>query len=593
MPSPAPSEHLLEVSWEVCNKVGGIHTVITTKLTHILEQWGDRYAAVGPWLGGSSYFKEATSLGEDQQNLISRLAAEGITLHIGSWLVPENPSCYLVDWAGLIPRANAIKSELWEQYALNTLGTDFYDVDVPMLWSYAVGRVAHYLAELSGEAVVLQAHEWLSSAAILSSKSNPKVRSVFTTHATVLGRAISSTNANLYENLDGYNPDAEAERLHVVAKHQLERLGAQQSSVFTTVSSITAREATTFLGRTPDILTENGIDPLSFPHFEALQSLRNTGRQLLTNFVQAYFSPSERIDLANTFHVVTMGRYELRNKGYDLLLQSLGKLNTQLKKSHSNKTVIAWILVPGDAGAVRRETLFAQAVQQQLSETLARYSTAQQHELYQSLWEEGEHCANMTILPPHVIAELKQLIARLPQYDQVPLSPWHLNHEDSDAMLTTARDAGLTNSREDRVKVVFAPAYLDGFDGLFNRSLYELVAGCDLGLFPSKYEPWGYTPMESMVLGVPTITTDFAGFGVAVETLLKTTKQRGFTLITREGVADDAIVTQLTEALTTLTTQSPHEHVLERMGAYELVQQFGWSRLYQNYKDAYAKALQG
>ena len=89
-----------------------------------------------------------------------------------------------------------------------------------------------------------------------------------------------------------------------------------------------------------------------------------------------------------------------------------------------------------------------------------------------------------------------------------------LNNQDNDNILNQMNWLDMFNRQEDKVKLIFVPCYLDGKDGIFNMHYYDLLIGMDLCIYPSYYEPWGYTPTESVAFHVPCITTDLAGFGL-------------------------------------------------------------------------------
>lgn len=577
---------LCEASWEVCNKVGGIHTVLTTKLAHALALFGDDYLAIGPKVAGQETVFHPEPLPDHMGAIADRIRPHGIELHYGTWITPGGPKAVLLDANGLRERLDEYKQQLWDAYKLDTLNaTD--DVDEPLAWSLAVGHFLDALAEATGRSITFHGHEWLCAGGFLNTK-HAAIRSVFTTHATILGRSLSSRGLDIYTDLNAFPPDESAKECNITAKFQLERLCAHQATVFTTVSHITAREATAFLGRTPDVLTENGIDPALFPDFAELSQEHHLRRQEFEDFLAAYFFPSYRFELSQTQIMFTMGRYETHNKGYDLALQAFGRLNEELKQT-GGPTVVACFFVPGDAKGPRREVLFQQAVQSRIKETLRHYSEKQQRELYASLWEEGEHCANVRMIQPHTVEELKQLILKLPSHKEVPLSPFELNHPDQDDMTRIAAENGLKNREEDRVKVLFFPAYFDGFDGIFNRSLYQIISGCDLGFFPSLYEPWGYTPMESLIMGIPAITSNLAGFGLAVAERGEPENQ-GIFLLRRDGVAVEESLSELTKLLASYVKLDRRAQLEHRMRSYLAIRSFSWELLYGRYRESYERA---
>jgi len=579
---------LFEASWEVCNKVGGIHTVLTTKLSSAQKAFS-RYYCVGPWLAENPAFHEEP-IPQDFAAAVEKVASMGVGVHYGHWLTDGEPTTFLIDWQGLIPQLNGLKQQYWENFQLDSLHTDFYDIDQPLMWSSAAGMLVSAFAETQKEPILFHGHEWLSAGAFLQLHKNEKVRSVFTTHATVLGRALSSDGSDLYGKLLTINPEEEARNHGVITKHQLEKLGATTATVFTTVSSLTGREAAKLLGKQPDFITENGVDPELFPPFDALCLQHGEMREVLHNFMSSYFFPSYQFDLNKTSYTFTMGRYEMHNKGYDVYLEALGSLNKELKDAKDPQTVVGCIFVPGDAVGIRADVQLYQTAQHHIRNLLANYSSLQQRELYQNLWNQQEDTSSPSqLLPAHVLDQIKQLLLRLPRYENVPISPFNLRHPESDSILLAAEKFGLTNSAEDRVKVLFFPAYFDGFDGVFNRNIYDLVSGCDLGVFPSYYEPWGYTPMESLALGVPAITSNLAGFGLAVEEHAPNQKQW---VLEREGISNSEAAGALMLKIVQFIKSTQRQQLQKRMEAYQAVESFSWTILYKKYKEAYYHASQ-
>lgn len=581
----ASAPYLFEISWEVCNKVGGIHTVITSKLPYALEQFGANYYAVGPYLSpGNSEFRE-TAVPEDLQEVAAALGRQGVTLHTGTWLTEGEPKVILLSWEGIASQANQLKAMWWERYQLDTLGSNFYDIDQPLFWSWACGLLVEAFANSKQVPVIAHGHEWLSAGLFLrlDEVALPQVKSVFTTHATVLGRALCSNGVFIYNQLSSINPEQAARDHGVTTKHQLEFFSAKLSTIFTTVSQITAQESEAFLRRKPDLVLKNGIDSEEFPPFDQLCHIHAQVRETLHSFVSAYFFPSYQFDLHETRYQFTMGRYEMHNKGYDLYLESLGALNRELKEKKSKQTVVSFLLVPGDASHLRPDVNHQITIYKRIADALQQRSAAQKRSLYVGLL--GGNYSQP--LPSLLQSSLELLAARFTRWEQPPISPFELRSGDNDAFIQLSNQAGLLNRAEDRVKVILLPIYLDGFDGLFNISLYELVAGFDLGVFPSLYEPWGYTPMESLALGVPAITSTLAGFG---QELANPSKPRPSTFVLDRNNNENAKeLAQMLDFLHQSLAETPREWLKRRMDAYSLIQEFSWRILYDNYRHAYQK----
>lgn len=588
------SATLFEASWEICNKAGGIHTVLTSKLAYAQEHFSERYLPVGPFLGEqqNAVFREE-AIPDGFKALSERAAQRGITVHYGRWLIDGEPPIFLLGWDGLVGRLNEAKAHYWDKYQLDTLGTVFYDVDQPLLWSMAVGEFVACFAELNAEPVILHAHEWLSAGAFLALGDHdlPNLKTIFTTHATVLGRALSSSKVFIYDKFATLNPDQEARNHGVTTKHQLECLAATLATIFTTVSHITAEEATAFLGRKPEVIVENGLNAEAFPSFDQLSQKHSAMREQLHDFTSAYFFPSYRFDLSNTHYQFTMGRYEIHNKGYDLYLRSLSELNKELKEKNSPHTVISLFLVPGDALQLRKEVTKQITIYRQVRQVLSQYIPAQQQDLYEALWKGRSAIDEFSLIPDAVRKQLHLLLAQLPTSTHPAISPFQLRQGDNDGLIQVARQYGLENNAEDRVKVLFFPIYFDGFDGVFDQPLYDIISGCDHGIFPSYYEPWGYTPMESLGMGIPAVTSTLAGFGRALENKSVAGLPDAAYVLDRNSNNEDAEAAALTKVLRESLEEEKRQWLLRRISSYLLIQAFDWSILYKNYLDAYQQAL--
>ncbi|MBU6389064.1 hypothetical protein KGQ71_00965, partial [Patescibacteria group bacterium] len=420
----------------------------------------------------------------------------------------------------------------------------------------------------------------------LDEAANPQIKTVFTTHATVLGRALSSRNVPIYDRLAGIDPDKSAKEVGVVSKHQLERLGARLATVFTTVSKITAEEAEAFLGRKVDVVVENGLDSQALPAFDDLCILRKRTREQVDDFIASYFFPSHQFDLAQTRYFFTMGRYEAHNKGYDLFLSSLGSLNKQLQTEKSSKTVISLFLVATGNSGLRPEVLSHLTVYNRMRE-IVRQKIQVEIPIYQAIWPDGS--MNTDSFAQYT-DQISALVRQLTRFDEVPISPYQI--DPNDTIVQLALQNGLRNRAEDRVKVLFLPVYFDGLDGLFNIPIYELVSALDLGVFPSVYEPWGYTPLESIMMGVPAVSSTLAGFGRAVSEHTETYCE-GVFVLDRSGKAAEDAGLKLTSYLKTGSDESDRQWLNRRIAAYLKAQSFGWNHLYRNYSRAYALAKAG
>jgi phosphorylase/glycogen(starch) synthase len=531
-------DYLFEVSWEVCNKVGGIYTVVATKAPGIQKEYGNNYIVIGPdvWKETS----ENPDFTEDKSILRTwreRAEAEGLRIKVGRWNIKSRPVAILVDFTQYFSSKDKILAEFWEKYKLDSI-TGTWDYVEPALFGYAAGKVIESFYDYSLTAqdkIVAQFHEWMTGGGILYLNDRvPQIGTVFTTHATVVGRCIAGNNLPLYSQFDEYNGEAMAHRFHVMAKHSLEQIAAIESDAFSTVSKLTANECKQFLEREPDIITPNGFDDSLFTDDDTLSIKRQASREKLLAVAQAITGQSLPSD---TLLLLNSGRYEFRNKGIDLFLDALANLNHNDKLTYP---VVAFITIPAHhSGPV---TGLAEKI-----ESGVFTNTEDQQYLTHGLFE--------------------------PDYDPI---------------LRRLKENRLFNSVQDQVKVIFVPSYLNGNDGIFNLSYYDLLPGFDLSVFPSYYEPWGYTPLESLAFGVPTVTTSLAGFGLWVRS---TSKDSGITVIDRDDENNETVVNAIVSVILLFEKMSESRRSELSESAISIAKTALWSNLLTFYKTAYSIAL--
>jgi len=528
---------LFEVSWEVCNKVGGIHTVISTKAKTATKKFGDAYIAVGPWLLSESDREVPFDDEPGHKEFCETCRSHGIPVRVGHWLIPGSPRTILVEFSQLYEGRDDILSGLWEKYHVDSIsgGWDYVE---PVLFGHAAGMVIElwweeYLATKHGRAIV-HAHEWMTGSTLLYLKSRlPSLGTVFTTHATMLGRALSSLGQSPSDGLGDKTARDLADENGVTAKHSLEGVSAREADVFTTVSEITAAEAELLHERRPDPVLPNGID-LEVIDEIAGDATPDSVRATLIDVASRFVGE----DVSDATLLAISGRYEFHNKGIDLLLDALAGL-----ESREGGRVVLFVLVPAGNSGIR-------------SEVLERRS-----------------------MP-------------LDEIDgPVGIATHNLFDEDRDPVREACLRLGLDNEPGSRVKVVHVPTYLDPRDGLFNQPYEAVLRAMDLSCFPSYYEPWGYTPQESLAVGVPTITSDYAGFGCWAkgENLDAT---RGLTVLPRVHREYDQVVDDLVGTLERFLSASLGEPPrVEARTCRDTAQLTAWAGLFANYEQAYANAL--
>ena len=456
---------LFEASWEVCNKVGGIYTVLSTKAKILHEKFGDNLIFIGPdvWDNDnvSPYFKESKTLLKDWQK--SSKLPYGIKVRVGRWNIPGNPIAILVKFDGVYSVKNEIYAEMWEKYRVDSLHA-YGDYDEGCAFGVAasivIGSCSEFLAK-HNDSIVAHFDEWTTGMGLLYTKAHfPNVATVFTTHATSIGRSICSNNKPLYDFFGNYNGDQMAAELNMQSKHSLEKAAAHNADCFTTVSETTARECRQLLEIDP-VVTPNGFELSFVPHAKNYDAARKDARKKLLEVVSALVG-KKFSDTAFLF--ATSGRNEYRNKGIDMYLDAVNHLrNNDL--GDVSRQMVAFVLVPSWSDEPRRDLVMA-------------------------MGKSGKVDALEDPVITHTLHDYSQ-----------------------DTIYNRIQYLGMHNAVADNVDIVYVPCYLNGTDGIFDKTYYELLIGMDATVFPSYYEPWGYTPHESVAFGVPTVTTDLSGFG--------------------------------------------------------------------------------
>ncbi len=533
-------EYLFETSWEVCNMVGGIYTVLSTKSNVMRQLLGDHYITVGPDVVKEAhetlYFVEDNDLFPEWRE---RALAQGLKFRVGHWKIESSPIAILIDYTTLYQSKNEILTHLWEQYELDSIRGQ-WDYIEPVLFGYAAGQVIEsfcnfYLQQTNN--IVAQFHEWMTGSGVLYIKEHcPQIATVFTTHATYLGRAISGNGLPLYDNLKTYLPSVMAMQFNVVSQQSMEQKAAKNADAFTTVSDITAQECEQFLYRKPDIVTKNGIDHTFRQVEAAFEEKRKATRAQILKIASTLCG--ETLD-PNCLMVLNSGRYEFKNKGIDLFIEALRRLN---EDKNLKRTVLGVIAVPSNIAGPSKD------LQHRLDGTNA--------------------IMGHTDFP----------------------ATHHVFEYENDAILNTLRNSGLQNDANDKVKVMFVPAYLNGSDGIFNMTYSEFLTAFDFSVFPSYYEPWGYTPLESVALGIPTLTSDVSGFGKFVQQECK--GNDAVTVVPRKQGDPNKVIDEIVSALRHFLslTEKGASQITE--SALQVANKLLWKDLIVSYQKAWDVALE-
>ena len=542
-------DYIFESSWEVCNKVGGIYTVLSTRAKTLQEVLQDKIIFIGPdfWKESESpYFKEDQSLFADWQ---SEAKKQGLLLRVGRWTVPGEPIAILVDFNPYFEQKNEVYGWLWENYGVDSLHA-YGDYDEASMFSYAAALVVesfynYNLSPLTSHPsplkVIYHANEWMCGlGALYVNNKLPQIGTVFTTHATSIGRSIAGNMKPLYDYLFAYNGDQMAGELNMQSKHSIEKQTALHVDCFTTVSDITAKECVELLDKPVDVVLPNGFDDSFVPNAALFTRKRKLARKKMLEIANALLG--ENLD-DDTLLVSTSGRYEFRNKGIDVFVEAMNRL---LRDRDLKKKVVAFIEVPGWVGEPRKD--------------------------------------------------LQERLLSGKKYDtplDVPQVTHWLHNMSHDNVLGMMKYYDMHNRQDEKVKVIFLPCYLDGNDGIVNMTYYDVVLGNDLCIYPSYYEPWGYTPLEAIAFKVPCITTDLAGFGLWANTVFGHEGQitDGVKVIHRTDYNYSEVADNIKDTVAAFSNMTKKEVDACRKNAGDLSKKALWSEFIKYYYEAYDIAL--
>lgn len=583
---------IFEVSWEVCNKVGGINTVLKSKAPQLIKHYKKNYFLIGPYLPEKALKEFQEGIPSEQlQNTFRKLEREGIICHYGKWLISGEPNTILIDYRNYINKNNEIKTLLWESFKIDSLHTEFHDFDEPIIWGDAVGRLLNEISDgyKGKKNIVAHFHEWLSGGALLHLKrNNVKIATVFTTHATVLGRTLVGNNIDIYQTISKINPEKEALKWNVQSKHQIEKASAIASDVFTTVSEITAIETDLFLGRWPDILLFNGLDLDRCPGFEEVSINHHLYRERIKSFLQCFFFPYYSFDLDNSLIYFIAGRYEFHNKGIDVFINALSRLDQKLRDEKSEKTVVAFFWIPMDVVRINPGLAQSKAYYRDIEESIDDNLTEIREKIIRALISK-KPVTGRDIFSKKFLFETKKKVFRFSREGTPPLCTHDLAGEGGEFLLNCFREANLLNQEENRVKVILYPIYLTGADTLLNLDYNESMMGSHLGVFPSNYEPWGYTPLETGALGVASVTTDVSGFGRYIS-MDPGKKDLGIFVIKMFNRPREEGVGNLFEVLYKFTGLDREARIDNKIEARRLASLADWDKLIENYIKAHELA---
>ncbi|XP_029351269.1 glycogen [starch] synthase, liver [Echeneis naucrates] len=585
---------LFEVAWEVTNKVGGIYTVIQTKAKITTDEWGENYYMMGPYF--EQNFKTQVEGCEPPNPNIRKamdaLIHNGCQVHFGRWLIEGSPYVILFDIGSAAWNLDRWKGDLWQTC---NIGLPFHDREAND--SLILGSlVAWFFKELTdnlGEKpnVIAHFHEWQAGPGLIFSRSRKiPMATIFTTHATLLGRYLCAGNADFYNNLDKFDIDKEAGERQIYHRYCMERAAVHCAHVFTTVSQITAVEANHMLHRKPDVVTPNGLNVKKFSAMHEFQNLHSTSKTHIQEFVRGHFYGHLDFNLDKTLFFFTAGRYEFSNKGADIFLESLSRLNYLLRVHRNDVTVVVFFIMPAKTNNFNVESLKGQAVRKQLWDTAHTVKEKFGKKLYDALLK-GKIPDMNSILDRDDFTIMKRAIYATQRHSLPPVTTHNMLDDSTDPILSNVRRIGLFNSRNDRVKIIFHPEFLSSTSPLLPMDYEDFVRGVNLGVFPSYYEPWGYTPGECTVMGIPSVTTNLSGFGCFMEEHVTDPAAYGIYIVDRRFRSPEESCNQLTQFMFSFCQQSRRQRIIQRNRTERLSDLLDWRYLGRFYIHARHLAL--
>jgi glycogen synthase len=595
---PSNSALLVEVAWEVCNQVGGIYTVIRSKAPVMVENWSGHFCMIGPYIN-KNILAELEPL-DDAADVFGLAAAnlrkKGYDVIYAEWLITGKPRVVLLNPNVIEEKVlNVLKYLLWKNHEIRTPDKNKL-IDQVIGFAYLTKLFIDELVKISGndQKILAHFHEWMAGLPILDIKREAMpVKTIFTTHATQLGRHLAINSPLFYAHLPFFRWEDEAGKFGIETEAAIEYGCAQSCDVMTTVSDVTARECKHLLRRAPDFILPNGLNIQRFEALHEFQNLHSTYKEQIHEFIMGHFFNSYSFDLDKTVYFFTSGRYEYKNKGFDITLEALVHLNQQLKEEKSDLTVVMFFITKREFYSIKPEVLQSRAVMEEIRQTCQ----AIQRQIGKRLFFES------TIRQDHRLPELNEFVDEYWKLryrrtiqswksNKMPLPVTHkLVNEETDEILQFLVRRDLLNRKEDKVKIVYHPDFINSTNPLFGMDYSQFVRGCHLGIFPSYYEPWGYTPLECMASGVPAVTSDLSGFGDYLLRNMTDHEKGGMFVVERGKRTFDWSARQLASFLYKFLQQDRRSRIMQRNNVENYSAAFDWVNLARHYEEAYQSVL--
>jgi len=587
---------LIEVAWEVCNQVGGIYTVIRSKAPAMMKNHSGNFCMVGPYV--SKNIQAEIEPLNDVEDIFGQAAAnlrkKGYDVMYAEWLITGKPRVVLLNPLIDEKTLNVLKYLLWKNHGIAT-PTGNLLIDQIIAFAFLTKVFLDELVKLRGDQqVIAHFHEWMASLPILDiTREKMPVKTVFTTHATQLGRHLAINSPLFYAHLPFFSWEEEAKRFGVVTEAAIEYGCAQKCTVFTTVSEVTARECKHLLKRAPEVILPNGLNIQRFEALHEFQNLHALHKENLNEFVMGHFFQSYSFDLNKTLYFFTSGRYEYKNKGFDLTLEALVHLNEQLKEEKSDLTVVMFFVTKREFTSIKPEVLQARAVMEEIRQVCsAIQKQVGQRFFLESTARQDQHLPDLnSFVDEYWALRYRRTIQTWKTKNQPQTVTHRLINEEHDDIVRFITRRKLLNRPEDKVKIIYHPDFINSTNPLFGLDYSQFVRGCHLGIFPSYYEPWGYTPLECMASGVPAVTSDLSGFGDYLMKHMPDHEKGGMFVVERGKRTFDWSAKQLSAFLYKFLKQSRRDRIMQRNNVESYSSVFDWSNLIKQYEAAYELAI--
>lgn len=591
----------MECAWEVCNQVGGIYTVIRSKTPEMVKNFGDNYFMIGPYISDDiqAELDYVVDFPDDPIGKVcEKLSNEyGWKIHNAVWLITGRPRVILFDISSFDKSLDELKYFLWKDFEINS-NHDKELVDSSIVFGFMVKTfLIAFLKVNPNPNLIAHFHEWQASLPILylqKEKLQKKIKTVFTTHATILGRYLAINSPFFYNHLPFFDWKTESAHFGIEAEVAIEVLSAKYCDVLTTVSDVTGKECKYLLKRKPDKILPNGLNITRFEAFHEFQNLHQHYKKEIHDFVMGHFFSSYPFELDKTLYFFTSGRYEYKNKGYDLTLQALYLLDKMMKAAHIDKTVVMFIVTRKPNDGIKADLLHSRGIMQEINQVCESIEEQMGKRLfYASTTREDNRLPDLNeFVDDYWKLRYRRTIQSWKTNKKPDVVTHNLVDEVSDDIIQFLNKARMDNSESDKVKIVYHPDFITPSNPLFGIEYGQFVRGCHLGIFPSYYEPWGYTPLECMASGVPSVTSDLAGFGDFVKRNIEDHNEKGIMVIERAKKTFQISANQLADVLFKFVKQDRRERIMQRNNTENYSTMFSWSELISYYMEAYSLASQ-